>query len=155
MKQATPIQSPCTENRFQTRGSRFLRHWYVVALFGRQFCEIALTFKRYRTRELSVTDQNKYVLMTAAHDEEANIANTIESVVSQSIPPVKWVIVSDNSTYRTDSKLYERMGGVIAGSSYFVESDPQVTALRRRLLPWICGSNLARGSGSLYRQYRC
>jgi poly-beta-1,6-N-acetyl-D-glucosamine synthase len=49
-----------------------------------------------------VTDQNKYVLMTAAHDEEANIANTIESVVSQSIPPVKWVIVSDNSTDKTD-----------------------------------------------------
>ena len=49
-----------------------------------------------------MTDQNKYVLMTAAHDEEANIANTIESVVSQSIPPVKWVIVSDNSTDKTD-----------------------------------------------------
>jgi glycosyltransferase involved in cell wall biosynthesis len=43
-----------------------------------------------------------YVLMTAAHNEEADIANTIESVLAQSILPKLWLIASDNSTDRTD-----------------------------------------------------
>ncbi|NLG38417.1 MAG: glycosyltransferase family 2 protein [Fibrobacter sp.] len=44
----------------------------------------------------------EYVLMTAARNEEAFIGRTIESVISQSILPKCWVIVSDNSTDRTD-----------------------------------------------------
>jgi poly-beta-1,6-N-acetyl-D-glucosamine synthase len=44
----------------------------------------------------------KYVLITPARNEEAFIELTIKSVVSQTIPPVKWVIVSDGSTDRTD-----------------------------------------------------
>jgi len=43
-----------------------------------------------------------YVLMTAAHNEEAFIEGTIQSVLSQSLRPRKWVIVSDNSTDRTN-----------------------------------------------------
>ncbi len=43
-----------------------------------------------------------YVLMTAAHNEEADIANTIESVLAQTVLPRRWLIVSDNSTDRTD-----------------------------------------------------
>jgi len=43
-----------------------------------------------------------YVLMTAAHNEEADIANTIESVLAQTVLPQRWLIVSDNSTDRTD-----------------------------------------------------
>ncbi len=43
-----------------------------------------------------------YVLMTAAHNEEADIANTIESVLAQTALPKRWLIVSDNSTDRTD-----------------------------------------------------
>jgi len=39
-----------------------------------------------------------YVLVTAARDEAPFIASTIESVLAQSIQPMKWVIVSDGST---------------------------------------------------------
>jgi glycosyltransferase involved in cell wall biosynthesis len=44
----------------------------------------------------------KYVLITAARNEEAFIENTIRSVVAQNELPEKWVIVSDGSTDRTD-----------------------------------------------------
>jgi len=43
-----------------------------------------------------------YVLITPAHNEEANIARTIESVLAQTVLPRKWVIVSDASTDGTD-----------------------------------------------------
>ena len=45
---------------------------------------------------------NEYALVTAARNEERHIELTIESVVAQIILPVKWVIVSDGSTDRTD-----------------------------------------------------
>ena len=45
---------------------------------------------------------SSYVLMTAAHNEEADIANTIESVLAQTVLPRRWLIVSDNSTDRTN-----------------------------------------------------
>jgi len=43
-----------------------------------------------------------YVLITPARNEEAFIEQTIKSVVAQTVPPVKWVIVSDGSTDGTD-----------------------------------------------------
>ena len=43
-----------------------------------------------------------YVLITAARNEEAYIEKTIKSVVSQTILPKRWVIVSDGSTDCTD-----------------------------------------------------
>ncbi len=43
-----------------------------------------------------------YVLITAAYNEEAHIEKTIQSVVSQTLRPLRWVIVSDNSQDRTD-----------------------------------------------------
>ena len=43
-----------------------------------------------------------YVLMTAAYNEEALIERTIRSVLSQTVLPDCWVIVSDGSTDRTD-----------------------------------------------------
>ena len=48
-----------------------------------------------------------YVLTTAAHNEEANIARTLESVVHQTVLPKRWVIVSDNSTDRTGEIVQE------------------------------------------------
>lgn len=42
-----------------------------------------------------------YVLVTAAHNEERFVRATLESVLSQSLRPRKWVIVSDGSTDRT------------------------------------------------------
>jgi glycosyltransferase involved in cell wall biosynthesis len=43
-----------------------------------------------------------YVLMTAAHNEEARIEETIQSVLAQTVLPDRWLIVSDNSTDRTN-----------------------------------------------------
>lgn len=43
-----------------------------------------------------------YVLITPARNEEEFIEQTIRSVVSQTVRPRKWVIVSDGSTDRTD-----------------------------------------------------
>jgi glycosyltransferase involved in cell wall biosynthesis len=44
----------------------------------------------------------KYVLITPARNEEKYIKQTICSVISQSLLPQKWIIVSDGSTDRTD-----------------------------------------------------
>jgi biofilm PGA synthesis N-glycosyltransferase PgaC len=52
----------------------------------------------------------KYVLITPARDEAAFIRLTLESVVAQSVLPLKWVIVSDGSTDRTDEIVKEYVG---------------------------------------------
>ena len=59
--------------------------------------------------DLSVSGDNKteavrlqYVLITPARNEEAFIENTIRSVAAQTVRPVKWIIVSDGSSDRTD-----------------------------------------------------
>jgi glycosyltransferase involved in cell wall biosynthesis len=44
----------------------------------------------------------KYTLITPARNEEAFIEGAIRSVISQTVKPEKWVIVSDGSTDRTD-----------------------------------------------------
>lgn len=44
----------------------------------------------------------RYVLITAARNEEKYIEKTIQSVIQQTISPLKWVIVSDRSVDRTD-----------------------------------------------------
>lgn len=44
-----------------------------------------------------------YVLVTPAKNEEEYIGHTIQSVIKQTIKPIKWVIVSDGSTDKTDS----------------------------------------------------
>jgi len=44
----------------------------------------------------------KYVLVTPARNEEAYIEKTIQSVLSQTLLPEKWIIISDGSTDRTD-----------------------------------------------------
>lgn len=45
----------------------------------------------------------KYVLMTAARNEEGFIEETIRSVVAQTALPARWMIVSDGSTDQTDA----------------------------------------------------
>lgn len=46
-------------------------------------------------------EKKTYVLITPAKNEEANIEKTILSVISQTILPMKWLIVNDGSTDRT------------------------------------------------------
>jgi hypothetical protein len=43
-----------------------------------------------------------YVLLTAAHNEQSIITQAIESVLSQTMLPARWVIASDGSSDRTD-----------------------------------------------------
>lgn len=43
----------------------------------------------------------KYVLITPAHNEEAFIAKTMESVIAQTVRPLRWVVVNDASTDST------------------------------------------------------
>jgi Glycosyl transferase family 2 len=43
----------------------------------------------------------KYVLITSARNEEAFIGKTLDSVVTQTVLPERWVIVDDGSTDRT------------------------------------------------------
>ena len=51
-----------------------------------------------------------YVLLTAARNEAAYIEGTILSVVAQRRKPLKWVIISDGSTDKTDQIIrnYEK-----------------------------------------------
>src|SRR5262245_53396163 len=44
----------------------------------------------------------KYVLITPAWNEESYLQQTIDSVVAQTVLPLRWVSVSDGSTDRTD-----------------------------------------------------
>jgi poly-beta-1,6-N-acetyl-D-glucosamine synthase len=57
----------------------------------------------------------KYVLVTAARNEEDLIEQTIVSIAAQTVRPVKWVIVDDASTDRTAEivKEYARQHGFI------------------------------------------
>lgn len=52
--------------------------------------------------KISKKENFRYVLITAARNEEKYIENTIQSVNKQTIIPLKWVIVSDRSVDRTD-----------------------------------------------------
>lgn len=45
----------------------------------------------------------KYILITAAKNEELFIEKTIQSVLNQTIKPERWIIVSDGSTDRTNN----------------------------------------------------
>ena len=49
----------------------------------------------------------KYVLITPARDEAAFIRKTLETIVAQTVLPLKWVIVSDGSTDGTDEIVKE------------------------------------------------
>jgi len=48
-----------------------------------------------------------YVLITPAKNEAAYIQKTLDSIINQTIKPIKWVIVSDGSTDRTEEFVEE------------------------------------------------
>lgn len=52
----------------------------------------------------------KFVLITAARNEERTIEHTIQSVLAQSVVPKKWIIVSDASTDMTDAIIVKYAG---------------------------------------------
>lgn len=51
----------------------------------------------------------RYVLITPARNEEAFIGKTLESMVQQTVLPLKWVIVDDGSTDRTAEIVMQYM----------------------------------------------
>jgi len=51
-----------------------------------------------------------YVLITPARNEEAYIETTIQSVISQTVPPLRWVIVNDGSTDSTGAIVKRYLG---------------------------------------------
>lgn len=52
-----------------------------------------------------------YVLVTPARNEAAFIESTIKSVIAQTAPPLRWVIVSDGSTDGTDEIVKKYSAG--------------------------------------------
>jgi glycosyltransferase involved in cell wall biosynthesis len=48
-----------------------------------------------------MSSQLTYVLITPARNEETHIEKTIQSMIHQTLPPVKWVIVDDGSSDST------------------------------------------------------
>ena len=53
-------------------------------------------------KEIQKSEPFAYVLITPARNEAGYIELTLKSMVKQTIPPLKWVIVSDGSTDGTD-----------------------------------------------------
>jgi len=51
-----------------------------------------------------------YVLITPARNEEAYIERTIESMLAQTVPPLRWVIVNDGSTDSTGAIVKRYLG---------------------------------------------
>jgi cellulose synthase/poly-beta-1,6-N-acetylglucosamine synthase-like glycosyltransferase len=51
--------------------------------------------------------QCRYLLISACRDEAKYMRQTLDSVISQSIPPIKWVVVDDGSTDGTPQILAE------------------------------------------------
>lgn len=49
-----------------------------------------------------ISKNMRYILLTAARNEERNIEKTIKSVITQTVKPVQWIIISDGSTDKTD-----------------------------------------------------
>ena len=61
-----------------------------------------------------------YVLVTPARNEEAYIEKTIQSVIHQTVLPLKWVIVDDGSTDKTASIV-----------SHYLEDYPWIEMVQR------------------------
>ena len=43
----------------------------------------------------------RYIIITPAHNEEAFVAKTADSVISQTVRPLKWIVANDASTDKT------------------------------------------------------
>jgi|Deesub1362A_J573_1020465.scaffolds.fasta_scaffold00266_43 glycosyltransferase involved in cell wall biosynthesis len=51
--------------------------------------------------------EKNYILVTPCKNEEKNLPNLIESVISQTIKPILWVVVDDGSTDNTQNLLQD------------------------------------------------
>src|SRR5262245_26840130 len=53
------------------------------------------------------SERGRYLLISPCRDEAKYMRQTLDSVISQSIPPTKWVVVDDGSTDSTPQILAE------------------------------------------------
>lgn len=74
-----------------------------------------------------------YVLITPAKNEELFIRNVLESVVSQTLRPLRWIIVNDSSTDRTTEIVQEYIAQYDFISLLNVQADGQRTFGRKAL----------------------
>src|SRR3979490_587812 len=72
--------------------------------------------------------KTRYVLLTAAKDEEAFIGDVIASVLRQTVLPAAWYIIDDGSSDRTAS-IVERM----ASEHSFIHLQSTTSRARRTL----------------------
>jgi peptidoglycan/xylan/chitin deacetylase (PgdA/CDA1 family)/glycosyltransferase involved in cell wall biosynthesis len=67
-------------------------------------------------RAKSTTDRAReadaYVVLTAARDEERHVATTIESIASQTVPPLRWTVVNDGSRDGTGDIIRRHVGSL-------------------------------------------
>ena len=82
-----------------------------------------------------------YVLMTAAYNEEANIAKTIESILAQTVLPKRWVIVSDGSLDRTD-EIVQRYAEKCAFIRFLRVTRPPGRSFRSKVMALRTGSKV-------------
>jgi len=89
--------------------------------------------------------RQKYVLMTAAYNEELHIEKTLRSMISQTLLPQRWVIVSDNSSDRTDEiiKQYADRYGFIR---FLRVTRPKGRSFRSKVLALHEGATLLEGA---------
>jgi len=78
-----------------------------IFLRGNKFAAIKFNMSATSLTVTESSDQQKlepctYVLVTSAYNEEERIGHTIESVLRQTVLPLRWVIVSDGSSDSTD-----------------------------------------------------
>jgi poly-beta-1,6-N-acetyl-D-glucosamine synthase len=59
-----------------------------------------------------VTEYCRFVLVTPARDEAEGILETVDSVIAQSLRPVRWVIVDDGSADDTATVVGRRIAGL-------------------------------------------
>jgi lipid II:glycine glycyltransferase (peptidoglycan interpeptide bridge formation enzyme)/glycosyltransferase involved in cell wall biosynthesis len=95
------------------------------------------------SRGPSHVPNHRYVLMTAAYNEEAFIERTIDSVLAQSLPPERWVIVSDGSTDATD-EIVQRHAERHNFISYLRMTRPPGRSFRSKVVALHAASKLLR-----------
>jgi poly-beta-1,6-N-acetyl-D-glucosamine synthase len=68
---------------------------------------------------------NKYVLITSAHNEAALIGNTIKSVLNQQIKPAEWIIIDDGSSDNTSEIVNKFRAGNPFIKLFYKNADPK------------------------------
>jgi glycosyltransferase involved in cell wall biosynthesis len=99
--------------------------------------------------QANASPQSGYVLLTSAFNEEKYIEATILSVISQTLRPMAWMIISDGSTDGTDSIIlkYCRLHDFI--SFVRVEHDANAPILKFGTVAFRKVNALATGLGTI------